>query len=221
MVSEKVNSSKSKSCELVADDYQWNRFWYNLKSYIHPTWLIELNNCSSGKVLIYPNSSNLLWNMSYPLLCHTFNLSLLEEERKLSDSFWMKYIPHLVQYPTDNIRAAGISYFADEKISFTHNEFSHLPYCRDLIQLGRSLSLASRCQLVNDQENKSIEFVGLYFLYHALKSNYYSYWLRIRLAFDREMVLNTEKIEVSHLFSDSTVRSFQRLWKMIHHLEIK
>ncbi|MFT6388385.1 MAG: hypothetical protein ACJAUP_001766 [Cellvibrionaceae bacterium] len=209
---------KGKLCDLTEDELQWYGFWYDLKSYLHPSWLLSVAGQPADNLRLKPNSSQYLWNTAYPLLCHQFNLPHSYLDNELSESFWLGFLPILVQYPVDSMKIAGMAYYTDEKPAHIDKTYTDDPYYRESVKLGRSLCLAGRCQLIDES---TIEEVGLYFLYHALKQNHLSYWLRVRLAFDRELVLLTEKKDVAHLLSDSTRRTFQRLWKMINHLLLK
>ena len=167
------------------------------------------------------SNSKLLWNFSYPLLCDQFNLEYNFDEDFSSLVFWKDFLPDLPQFASDSIRVAGLAYYADENPSYTNKLYVKSLYYREAVQLGRSLCLAKRCQ-ISDEENSlddsAIDTAGLYFLYHTLKADCFNCWPRVRLAFDKEMVLSIEEKSPAHLFPDATTRSFQRLWKMTYQI---
>lgn len=209
------NIVNGKPCDLTKDEFQWYGFWYDLRSYLHPSWLLLVAGQPLDNLRLKSTSSRYLWNAAYPLLCHQFSLPRAYLDNQLLGSFWMRFLPILVQSPVESTKIAGLAYYTDAKPSHIGKTYTDDPHYREAVRFGRSLSLAGRCQLLDES---TIEELGLYFLYHALKPNHLSYWLRVRLAFDRELILQTEKKDAAHLMADSTMRTFQRLWKMIDHL---
>lgn len=225
-----------------SEDLAWCAFWYDLNTYVHPSWLQDQESQVLSKYLIATQKSKYTWRTCYQLLCEQFEIesnytSLLYMKNESAAVFIMKFLPNLVKNPNVYIAMAGVSFSAavglalgenfskpstqniqnseSPVISVDNNIQSQLSRSQQSIALkiAQTLAMKKRCSAMNF-ENGYI--AGLWLLYRLLDAECKNGWARVRLAFNAADVYKVEGMSLRFEESDATVRNYKRLWQMIH-----
>lgn len=199
----------------IPSSAHWHRFWYNLKTYVHASWMMPEQGLLIDNRVLKETSSQQLWKNAYPILCHQFSLAKDFNPKKPANVFWQEFLPLLSLQPSRALKLAGMAYFASDSVYYLDAQKEKNEY-RQAIQLGRSLSLQARCHV--PVKNNSIEAAGLSLLFQICQLSCESYWPRARLAFAKESVLQIEAEASVQSLSEASLRCLHRLWKMINHI---
>ena len=96
--------------EAPSDHRAWLRFWYDLRDYLHPSWLQYEPNLVMYTNILTPDASVMVWNQQYHILCDELGLYLnFDDEYDNVPEFWRDFLPELITKPNLPVLLAGTS----------------------------------------------------------------------------------------------------------------
>lgn len=212
------------TAEEVPDDHcAWLGFWYDLRNYLHPSWIKHEPNLVMYTNILTADASEMVWNQQYHVLCDELGLYLnFDDDYDNIPKFWRTFLPELIIKPNLPVLLAGTSLLIKSDLSCVG--VSSEVYQDDLIpelnaeqkrqalRLNQCLSLTRRFPSLDESDPL---VVGLWFLYKALIEVYPAAWMRIRLAYDRHAVQLVEGGQFTYVETESSGRTFKRIWHLL------
>jgi len=206
-----------------SDHSAWLRFWYDLRDYLHPSWLQHEPNLAMYTNILTPDASVMVWNQQYHVLCDELGLYLnFDDAYDNVPEFWRDFLPELITKPNLPVLLAGTSLLIKGDLScVAPNSEGHqgnpLPELnsdqkRQALRLNQCLSLPRRFPSLGETDPI---VVGLWFLYKALIEVYPIAWMRVRLAYDCHAVQSVEEGKFTYVETESSGRTFKRIWHLL------
>ncbi len=200
----------------------WCNFWHDLKEYIHPSWLEPDDSLNVDINILSADTSSFIWKQFYPTLCEQYGLGAKYPlGRDDVPKFWKEYLPQLVKAPMPAATFAGVAFLIQNNLTLpamdseddvNDAEKLSLPLKRNAYRIGQCLMLQRRFEAI-DSVNPNI--VGLWLLSESINDVYPPGWRRVRLAFDKSLVLGLESMTFRYAKSDAGGRCLKRLWVMV------
>ena len=171
----------TQTAAVLSPDYDehWLNFWYNLRAYLHPSWVSLEPGLVMYTNILTPNASALVWNQQYHVLCEELGL-YSNFERELDDvpEFWRTFLPELIDDPQGPVTLAGASLLINGDLTASAGEAVKGEVVsgdslaamssgekRQALRLNQCLSLSRRFPDLGIAEPV---VAGLWFLYKAL-----------------------------------------------------
>lgn len=95
----------------------WCQFWFDLRLYLHPSWLKE-TQLESMLIIDNTKASPLLWAQLYKQICKELNIQQRLQKNILDElDFWVNFLPSLSKNPFLPIELSGSSLHIDNSLS--------------------------------------------------------------------------------------------------------
>ncbi len=192
---------------------KWLRFWFDISTYIDPTWLDHCDKHDIYKRAV-TEKKHYVENLLYQDVCTLFDLPVAPPEDIQGNEMqygvsvimiddhapWLHFAHMIVMCKPSDVDAQDPC-FQQENAS----------YCRyvDVVQAVSSYQFYKRgCH----------EFLtahihaGLWLLWLAFDCGKHAYWSRLRLLFPRDSIESIEALLLEHNYPKSLNRNAQRIW---------